>query len=124
MIKAFYANPQTFEPEVQQAFAFPDQKKMAAWRQQREEKREGPLDTVMSRPGSMLALIGIGITISFTKMAMGPHGDAMKIIRNNQMSPIKYYGLRAVPFAVGGMVLYYFRSQVDYSNPYSRGELK
>lgn len=124
MIKEFYSKPQTFEPEVEQAFGFPDQKKMQAWKQQREDKREGLLTTLINRPGMVLSLLGIGTAIWFTKSAMGPNGDAMKIIRNKQMPPVKYYGLRVVPFIVGGLVLYGYRSQIDYSNPYSRGELK
>lgn len=62
--------------------------------------------------------------MALTMKAMGPHGEAMKIIVNKRMSPFRYYGLRGGAMALGGYVLYTARSRISFANPYSRGELK
>lgn len=124
MIKEFYRNPQTFSPEIEEAFKFPDHNKLKEWKIQHEQPREGPIDVFKNRPKMTLQILGIGIGLYLIHKAMGPHGDAMKIIRNKNMSPLRYYGLRITPLLIGGLVFHSMRKEVDYSNPYSRGQLK
>jgi hypothetical protein len=124
MIKEFYSNPGTFEPEVKEAFAFPEQAVMKKWAEDRHLPTQGPLRTFLNNPQDSLVFFAILGGVGVTSLAMGPHGEAMKIIKNKKMSATRYFGLRAIPFALGSFALYSLRSRVDYSNPYSRGELK
>jgi hypothetical protein len=124
MIKEFYSNPGTFEPEVKEAFSFPEQTVMKEWVRSHEEVAEGPFESWINHPKESLMYLAIFGCVMATVKAMGPQGEAMKIIVNKRMSPFRYYGLRAVPLALGSYVLYTVRTKIDFSNPYSRGELK
>lgn len=124
MIKEFYSNPGTFEPEVVDAFAFPEQKVMKQWVETRVPKSSGPIRSLLPESSAVPVYLAMGLGIALIGKAMGPHGEAMKIVVNKRMSPLRYYGLRVGAVALFAFAFNTVRSRTNFSNPYSRGELK
>jgi hypothetical protein len=126
MLRQFYSSPPalaTISAETIEDYSFPAIIPAQAEYQHLQAPPPSLIGYMQQSPKYLLYLAGGYFGLKLALRAMGPNGDALKIILNKRMSFVEYYGIRIVPFTIAGLILNDMRSEIGVSNPYTTGEL-
>jgi hypothetical protein len=126
MLRQFYSSPPAlaqYSPETLEAYSFPATLPSQAEYQHFQAPPPSAVGYMQQSPKYLLYLAGGFLGVKLALRAMGPNGDALKIILNKRKSLLEYYGIRIVPFAIAALIAHDIRSEIGVSNPYATGEL-